>query len=164
MKATHALALLAFTLPVSAIAGAHSEENIKMHCVILKDGKVVKQQSCVADGYVHAGAGYGGGTGYSFKSIKGYGAISVDLSASVLTDSQGNPLEDENGDTKIESHTTMNDKPAKQRYRMPKTFKLLTPTQEERYYNRELKFEPYTCFIHTKAPKFEFCFSKPLMG
>lgn len=147
------LATLTFS---NANASAHEEKNIKMHCAILKDGKVIKQQQCIADGYVHAGAMYGGGSGYTFKPIKGYGSISVDYSYETTTDKHGN--------TKTISKELINNKDAISRYRMPKTFKLLTPAEEKRYDNGELKEKPYTCFIQKHKPKYEFCFSEPLMG
>ena len=154
------LATLTFS---NANASAHEEKNIKMHCAILKDGKVIKQQQCVADGYVHAGAMYGGGSGYTFKPIKGYGSISVDLSLDALKDKHGNLIEKANG-VQMVSKYFINNKDAISRYRMPKTFKLLTPAEEKRYDNGELKEKPYTCFIQKHKPKYEFCFSEPLMG
>lgn len=134
-----------------------------MHCAIFKNDKLVKQQKCVADGYAHANM-YGGGSGYAFKSIQGYGKISVGIATEFLMDKNGNHLYDADGFNKQKSSSVMNNKDAIVRYRMPKTLKLLTDTQEQQYYNGTLKAQPYTCFIHKKKPTFEFCFSKPFMG
>lgn len=166
MKLFRNLVFMAF-LPVmmvgNAYASAYQEDNIKMHCAILKNGKVIKQQSCVADGYVYSSAASGSGSGYTFKSIRGYGVISVNASSEVVTDAKGEPIYNSDGTNKLVSSETMNDKSAIMRYRMPKTFKLLTKSEEERYLNGGLKVEPYTCFIHKTQPKYEFCFSQPLM-
>lgn len=160
-----ALTTMSAIIPMLSHAGAYQEENIKMHCVILKNNKVVKQQNCVAEsGYVHAGAAYGGGSGYAFKAIKGYGKISVDTSVALVYDEYDRPVTLADGSTKTESSTTLNEKDTIIRYRTPKTFKLLTEQQLTQYDEGQLKFEPYTCFVHTKNPIFEFCFSKPLMG
>lgn len=164
MKFTHLFILSTSLLPLIAFAGAYQEENIKMHCAILKNNKVIKQQRCTAEGYVHGGAAYGGGSGYSFGLISGYGKIQVDTSASVIYDKNNNPILDKDGFAEMETSTTMNNKNAIIRYRMPKTFQLLTQAQEKQYNSGSLKIQPYTCFIHTQSPKFEFCFSKPLMG
>lgn len=138
---------------------AYQEDNIKMHCVIIKNGKVAHKQNCVADGYVHSAAGYGGGAGYEFRPIKGYGKIRVDSGIDYQLDARGEVIES----SIVESHA-IDEKPAIIRYRTPKSFKLLTKAQEEKFANGSLKFTPYTCFIPKKNAKFEFCSSKPLMG
>lgn len=148
-----------------ASAGAYQEENIKMHCAILKNGKPIKQLNCVADGFVHAGAMYGGGSGYEFKPIKGYGAIDVATGVNVVQDANGDPVWTDEGEVLFdEGYTLMNGKDAVMRYRMPKTFRLLSEKEEEQYLEGKLKIQPYTCFGYVHLRAFEFCFSKPLMG
>ncbi len=144
-------ALLATGLLLSslALAGAHEFQNAKFHCVILKNGKAVKQQNCTADGYEHAGAGYGGGHGYNFRPIQGYGDISIDAGVS-FSDSKM----DKDGSPMIEKEwANLNNKPAIMRWRTPKTFKIATPQQVEND-NGTL----YTCYIHKKNAKYEFCY------
>lgn len=158
MKATKIFALasvlaMASYTPTTAFAGAATDDNVKMHCVILKNGKVVHKQNCIADGYQH-GNMYGAGEGYDFNPIKGYGKISVDSSTTVLTDKNDNPITDARGFNKMVSSDTMNDKAAIIQYRTPKNFKLLKNYEGGLIGGQE----PYRCYIHKTKPKFEFCF------
>lgn len=166
MKKFKLIALIGtFALSIgTAHAGAYEHTNVKKHCVIIKNGKVVKQQTCTADGYEHAGAGYGGGFGWNFKPIKGYGAISIEGGVSLKQDSRGNPITDREGNGIIdEEWLDLNGKPAINRYRFPKTFKAFTKADEQKWYNGTLKdakgneIDPYQCYYHKKNPKYEFC-------
>lgn len=130
-------------------AGAYEFENAKLHCVFLKNGKVIKQQNCTADGYEHAGAAYGGGQGYTFHLIKGYGKIRVDTGVSysdTKMDKDGSPMVEE-------EWTDLNGKPARVSYRIPKTFKLATQKQIDNNPNKL-----YTCYTPKKNAKYEFCY------
>lgn len=104
---------------------------VKLKCnVILNNGKVTKKTPCIATGYVHAGAAYGAGSGWTFQTIKGYGKITVDTSIYILYDANDNIILDKNEEPKYEANTLMNKKDAIMRYRMPTTFKVLTKKQE----------------------------------
>lgn len=144
-------ALLVAGLLVSSltVAGVHEFKDAKFHCVFLKKGKVVKQQNCTADGYEHAGAGYGGGRGYTFHPIKGYGEIQIDSGVAF-----SNTKMDKDGSPMIEKEwNNLDGKPAIMRWRTPKTFKLATQKQIES--NNDTL---YTCYLHKKNAKYEFCY------
>lgn len=157
-----AFGLLALTIG-NAHASATEENNIKMHCAIFKNDKLVKQQKCVADGYVFSNV-YNTGAGYTFKPIQNYGKLEVHIANEAVVDANDNPIVDANGFMDIKTSYEMNGKDATIRYRMAKTFKLLTKAQKQQYENGTLKTQPYTCLTYKKKPTFEFCFSKPFMG
>lgn len=166
MKSVKLLAFIGVSILSVGVAHAAAQEyiNVKKHCVIIKNGKVVKQQACTADGYEHAAAGYGGGFGWDFKPIKGYGAISVEGGVSLKEDSRGNIVTDHEGNSVIDKEwLDLNNKPAISRYRFPKTFKVFTTEDEQKWYNGTLKdakgkeIDPYQCYYHKKNPQYEFC-------
>lgn len=146
----------------TAFAGAAQYENEKMHCAIFKNGKLAKQQNCVADGFEHAGAGYGGGAGWNFKNIPGYGKISVETGYQ-LSETQTNP----DGSSVVEKEwLLLNKKPAVQRHRIAKSYLPLTSSQEKLYYDGKLKnskgkdVQLYSCLYQKSNPNFEFCFNR----
>lgn len=142
------IAVMGVSVSHTVLAGVAEYSDVKMPCAVLKNGKVLKQQTCVADGFEHAGAGYGGGYGWDF-SIKGYGKITLDSGVSFKTDANGELVRDEHDEIiEDESWTTLNKKPADIRLRMPKTFAVLSEQQENQYYEGKLK-EPYTCWYYT---------------
>lgn len=146
----------------TTFAGAAQFDNEKMHCAIFKNGKLAKQQTCVADGYEHAGAGYGGGAGWDFRKIAGYGKISVDTGVK-FAENQTNA----DGSSVVEEEwLNLNGKPAVQRHRIAKSYQILTPTQEKNYYDNGLKdkngkdIKVYSCLYQKANPNFEFCFDQ----
>lgn len=153
--------ILSSVIATNAFASAAQFENRKMHCAIFKNDKLVKQQKCIADGYEHAGAGYGGGQGWNFKNIPGIGKISID-SGVRFSENKTNP----DGSSVIEKEwLDLNDKPAVQRYRTAKNFKPLTSAQEKLYYEGKLKDSKgkdialYSCYFQKNKKDFEFCFN-----
>lgn len=60
----------AFATAQTTFAGAAEIGKTKMQCVILNNGKVTKKTPCIATGYVHAGAAYGAGSGWTFRPSK----------------------------------------------------------------------------------------------
>lgn len=146
----------------TAFAGAWEYNNEKMHCAIFKNGKLAKQQNCIADGYEHAGAVYGGGAGWEFKAIPGYGKISVDWGFQ-LSETKTDP----DGGAAIEKQwLDLNEKPAVKRHRIAKSYKLLTTAQETLYEEGKLtdkhgkNINVYSCFYQKANPAFEFCFNQ----
>ena len=112
----------AFATAQTTFAGAAGIGKTKMQ--FLNNGKVTKKTSCIATGYVHAGAAYGAGSGWTFQTIKGYGKITVDTSIYILYNANDNIILDKNGEPKYKANTLMNKKDAIMRYRMPATFKI----------------------------------------
>lgn len=138
-----------------ALAGASEYDNVKLPCAILKDGKVLKQQICLASGFEH-GNMYGGGYGWSF-SIQGYGKIRLDAGTTFKTDANDELMVDKHGEAiEDESWTNLNGKPANIRLRMPKTFVLLNEAQENQYYEGELNIRPYTCWYFSQKTHMAF--------
>ncbi len=142
--------LLSLGLLVSGavFAGVEHFKDAKLHCVFLKNGKVVKQQNCTADGHMRSSVAYGD-EGYAFHAIKGYGKIKVENGYSLLMDKM-----DQNGESEFETYALLNGKPAIMRWRTPKTFKLATQKQIESDDDNTL----YTCYSHEKNAKYEFCY------
>lgn len=148
----------------TAFAGAVQYDNEKMHCAIFKNNKLVKQQNCTADGYEHAGAAYGAGKGWTFKAIPGYGKISIDKGVQ-YAENQTDP----EGYAVIEKQwLDLNEKLAVIRYRIAKSYQLLTPAQEKQYTDAGLSFltdkngkeiNVYSCVYQKANPTFEFCFN-----
>ncbi len=128
------LALAATFLCAASVgyAGYGEVSNQKAHCVVLKNNKVVHQQSCLYD---RKAIGDVWSSSYStkIKKIKGYGNFNIEYYSKSLVvnddfvyDSDGQIINDEES-------VTLNGKSAYQRYRMPKTLKVLTKAQVARY-------------------------------
>ena len=154
------IAIIGVTLSQLALASASEYDNVKLPCAVLKNGKVLKQQTCLASGFEHGNV-YGGGYGWSFN-IKGYGNIILDSGTVFKTDANDELIVDEHGETvEDKSWMTLNDEPASIRVRMSKTFKVPTKVQESQYYEDKLNTQLYTCwyFNHKTQMKFdEVCY------
>lgn len=162
MKLFGAMVVAGISMGISqmALASASEYNNVKLPCAILKDGKVLKQQTCLASGFEHGNV-YGGGYGWRFN-IQGYGRITLDGGTRFKTDANGELMADKHGEAiEDETWTMFNDKPANIRLRMPKTFAILSKQQENQYYEGKLKTEPYTCWYYagkTSAKFDEVCY------
>lgn len=138
-----------------ALAGAADFEDVKMPCAVLKNGKVLKQQTCVADGFEHGNV-YGGGYGWRFN-VQGYGNIKLDDGVKFKTNAKGEPMTNKHNEViEDKSWTTLNGKPANIRLRLPKSFALLNPAQEKQYYEGKISSTPYTCWYYKSKVQARF--------
>lgn len=88
-------------------------------CYPKKWQKIVHQQKCVVEGYEYGNV-YGGGYGYTFKPIKGYGKISVDSGTNALQDDKGEVIVSKDGTVEWgETEFFIKDKDAFMRNRHP---------------------------------------------
>lgn len=145
MKVLNAVSIMVVGVVFSqaALAGAIEYTDVKLPCAVLKNGKVLKQRTCIAQGFEH-GNGHGGGYGWIFE-MQGYGIVKLDGGTIFKTDT-----------TKEKSWITLNGKNAKIRMRMPRTFAIFSQAQERQYQKRGIEITPYTCWYYTKKTNTKF--------